>query len=145
MQINGIAHIQLSVSDLPKSREFYSQLFAFFEMTIVFDDPTTFYGVGGKTAIAISPADPELVSFNQRRVGLHHICFRLRCREDVDLLHDFLLKIGATIVRKPEDGPWAKGYYSVLFEDPDGIRLEGNFVPGKGNLDSSLKLPLDVP
>jgi hypothetical protein len=24
------------------------------------------------------------------------------------------------------------GYYSVLFEDPDGIRLEVNHVPGKG-------------
>jgi hypothetical protein len=26
------------------------------------------------------------------------------------------------------------GYYSVLFEDPDGIRLEINHVPGKGLL-----------
>jgi hypothetical protein len=26
------------------------------------------------------------------------------------------------------------GYYSVLFEDPDGIRLEVNHVPGKGLL-----------
>ena len=34
------------------------------------------------------------------------------------------------------DGAWAPGYYSVLFEDPDGIRLEMNFVPGKGLLES---------
>jgi hypothetical protein len=26
------------------------------------------------------------------------------------------------------------GYYYVLFEDPDGIRLEVNFVPGAGVL-----------
>ena len=26
------------------------------------------------------------------------------------------------------------GYYYVLFEDPDGIRLEVNFVPGTGLL-----------
>jgi hypothetical protein len=37
-------------------------------------------------------------------------------------------------VHPPEDGPWAPGYYSVLFEDPDGIRLEMNHVPGKGLL-----------
>jgi hypothetical protein len=37
-------------------------------------------------------------------------------------------------VHPPEDGPWAPGYYSVLFEDPDGIRLEVNHVPGKGLL-----------
>jgi hypothetical protein len=29
---------------------------------------------------------------------------------------------------------WALGYYYVLFEDPDGIRLEVNFIPGVGLL-----------
>jgi hypothetical protein len=42
--------------------------------------------------------------------------------------------MGATIVRAPAEGTWAPGYYSVLFEDPDGIRLEVNFVPGAGVL-----------
>ena len=42
----------------------------------------------------------------------------------------------AAIVHPPEEGAWAPGYYSVLFEDPDGIRLEMNFVPGKGLLES---------
>ena len=32
------------------------------------------------------------------------------------------------------DDTWAPGYYYVLFEDPDGIRLEVNFVPGAGLL-----------
>jgi hypothetical protein len=40
--------------------------------------------------------------------------------------------MGAKIVRAPESGPWAPGYYSILFED--GIRLEANYVPGAGNL-----------
>ena len=42
--------------------------------------------------------------------------------------------MGAIIVHGPQEGVWAPGYYSVLFEDPDGIRLEVNFVPGKGLL-----------
>ncbi len=42
--------------------------------------------------------------------------------------------MNATIVRGPMEGPWAPGYYYVLFEDPDGIRLEVNFVPGAGLL-----------
>ena len=41
---------------------------------------------------------------------------------------------GATIVRGPMEGSWVPGYYYVLFEDPDGIRLEVNFVPGTGLL-----------
>jgi hypothetical protein len=35
-------------------------------------------------------------------------------------------------VRGPLEGTWAPGYYYVLFEDPDGIRLEINYVPGAG-------------
>ena len=70
----------------------------------------------------------------QLRVGLHHVCFRARERADVDAVHDFLVRIGAHVVHPPEDGPWAPGYYSVRFEDPNGIRLEVNHVPGKGLL-----------
>jgi hypothetical protein len=31
-----------------------------------------------------------------------------------------------------------------LFEDPGGIRLEVNHVPGKGNLDADIELPLAI-
>ena len=72
----------------------------------------------------------------QFRVGLHHVCFRAREREDVDAFHGLL---GARRDDRPPagGGAWAPGYYSVLFEDPDGIRLEMNYVPGKGLLASS--------
>ena len=36
-------------------------------------------------------------------------------------------------------GNWAPGYYYILFEDPDGIRLEVNYVPGEGVLDKNIK------
>lgn len=42
--------------------------------------------------------------------------------------------MAATIIRGPEEGNWAPGYYYVLFEDPDGIQLEVCFVPGAGLL-----------
>ena len=44
-------------------------------------------------------------------------------------------------MHSPEEGDFAPGYYSVLFEDPDGIRIEANFVPGKGHLEPGVKLP----
>jgi len=47
-------------------------------------------------------------------------------------------------VHPPEEARWAPGYYSVLFEDPDGLRLDANFVPRKGNLASDATLPLDL-
>jgi catechol 2,3-dioxygenase-like lactoylglutathione lyase family enzyme len=64
----------------------------------------------------------------------HIVLFRARERADVDELHGFLQTLGAKIIRAPREDQWAPGYYSILFEDPDGIRLELNHVPGKGLL-----------
>jgi hypothetical protein len=53
----------------------------------------------------------------------------------VDAVHRFVVdELQALVVHPPEDGRFAPGYYSVLFEDPDGIRVEVNHVPGKGHL-----------
>jgi hypothetical protein len=38
------------------------------------------------------------------------------------------------------EGNFAPGYYFFVFEDPDGIRLEVNFIPGKGLLVSDTPL-----
>ena len=139
IDINGIAHVQLSVTDFAASRNFYHWLLhEMFGMTIQYDAERSFYCIGGRTGVLITPADPALseAGFDQRRVGLHHVCFRLRSTADVDTLHAGLLARGdVKVVRAPEHGSWAPGYYSILFEDPDGIRLEANHVPGRGNLD----------
>lgn len=144
--LNGVAHIQLSVRDMARSRAFYHRLLhEVMGMAIQYDQPDAFYCIGGRTGVLISPVAPEFAdeTFDQRRVGLHHLCFRLRSRADVDQLHQEAVALGAPILRVPEGGPWAPGYYSVLFEDPDGIRLEANYVPGRGNLDRVKDGPLD--
>ena len=136
MAINGIAHIILSVRDMERARPFYVGFCEAMGLVCVRDQPDYLYFVGGRTALGIRPVSEEHrnVPFDQNRVGLHHVCFRARSREDVDALHEVVAGLGAEIVHPPEDGPWAPGYYSVLFEDPDGIRIEVNFVPGKGLL-----------
>ena len=136
MEINGIAHIFLTASNFERSREFYRKLLPFLGLTPVIDTATTFYCVGGRTAVGISAPAPEHAgaAFQQQRVGLHHLCFRARERADVDELHRFVTTLGANIIRAPREDEWAPGYYSLLFEDPDGIRLEVNFVPGAGLL-----------
>src|SRR5687767_6017110 len=136
IDINGIAHVQLTVSNFEAAREFYAKLLPFLGLTPVMEFDGFYYCVGARTGVAISPAAAEHGGerFVQRRVGLHHVCFRARERADVDAVHAFVVELGATIVHPPEAGHWAPGYYSVLFEDPDGIRLEVNHVPGKGLL-----------
>ena len=136
IEINGMAHVILTVSSFAAARAFYGRLLPEFGMKPVFDGDKFFYGVGARTAIGIEPCDPAHAGerFVQQRVGLHHLCLRARSREDVDRCAALLKEMGATIVRGPEEGNWAPGYYYVLFEDPDGIRLEVNFVPGAGLL-----------
>lgn len=137
--INGIAHIQLSVRSMERSVPFYRKLLPSLEMAILVDRPDFFYCIGGRTGVAIAPIDPEFAAqpHHQRRAGLHHFCFRARSRADVDAIHQTALELQAKIIRAPQESDWAPGYYSVLFEDPDGIRIEANFVPGKGHLQGS--------
>jgi catechol 2,3-dioxygenase-like lactoylglutathione lyase family enzyme len=137
VEINGIAHLFLTVSRFEEARNFYRELLTFMGMVPVIDADQMLYCVGGRTAVGIEPVGEAYTNdrFVQQRVGLHHLCFRARNREDVDKFYEKAVSLGAKIVHAPEDGPWAPGYYSVLFEDPDGIRLEMNFVPGKGLLE----------
>lgn len=144
MEINGIAHIQLTVNDLQRAMPFYEEVLAFMGLQAVVKNPEFLYMIGGRTAVAITRSSPgnRGAAFDQRRIGLHHVCFRARSRDDIDALHAFLRERGVKIVRPPEEGTWAPGYYSLLFEDPEGIRLEVNFVPGKGHLENPQRLPL---
>jgi catechol 2,3-dioxygenase-like lactoylglutathione lyase family enzyme len=133
---NGIAHIQLTVRDVAASRPFYHRLLVeTFGMAIQY---------GARTGVLIRNAEPQHrdTPFDQWRIGLHHFCFRLRSREDVDALAASMQAFGAKIIRTGEEGPWAPGYYSTLFEDPDGIRIEALFIPGSGNLDRIKDAPL---
>lgn len=148
IQLNGIAHIQLTVRDVVRSRPFYHRvLHELLGMVVQYDTPEVFYCIGGRTGVLIRSAAEQNkdIPFDQWRIGLHHFCFRVKEREDIDALHKGLIEMGAKVVHAPEDGPWAPGYYSVLFEDPDGIRLEANYIPGAGNLAVIKDKPLDPP
>lgn len=143
IRINGIAHVVLTVCNMERSASFYAKLCEFMGLVRVIDSPEFLYYVGGRTAVGISPADAAFQNqgdkFVQRRVGLHHICFRATSRQDVDALHTYLVNdiipsVGGRVVHPPQEDGFAPGYYSLLFEDPDGIRLEINYVPGKGLL-----------
>jgi catechol 2,3-dioxygenase-like lactoylglutathione lyase family enzyme len=138
VEINGIAHIALTVNRLDVCAEFYDALLCErFRFTKVNASDVMHYYIGGRTAVAIAQAAPEHLGqrFEDRRVGLHHVCFRGKSREDIDRLYEeFLVPRGVKLYYPPREGPWAPGYYSVSFFDPDGIRLEVNHVPGQGVL-----------
>ena len=146
VEVNGIAHIQLTVNQ-SRSLDFWEQLCHFLEMKTLIRSDDVRYCIGSRTGILVrlAPVEKRTETFDQDRCGLHHFCFRARKREDVDRIHEFVAAaLDARIVHPPEAGDhFAPGYYSLLFEDPDGIRVEVNFVPGKGHFGESGRLGPD--
>jgi hypothetical protein len=55
--INGIAHIQLSVTSMERSVPFYEKLLHSLEMVTLIKSPQFFYCIGGRTGVAISPIE----------------------------------------------------------------------------------------
>lgn len=146
VEVNGIAHIQLTVNK-PDSLEFWERLCRFLEMKTLIRGEDVRYFIGSRTGILVrlAPLDKRDCVFDQDRCGLHHFCFRARAPEDVDRIHEFVTAaLDAHVVHPPEAGDhFAPGYYSVLFEDPDGIRVEVNFIPGKGHFGTGGRLGPD--
>lgn len=138
LEINGMAHVVVTVSSFEASRVFYDRVLTFFGLKQVFEGAEFAYWVGGRTAVGIQKCGDAYRSekFVQDRIGLHHMCFRAKKHDDVDKAAEFLRNMGATIVRGPQLAEWAKGYYYLLFEDPDQIRLEICYVPGGGVLEN---------
>jgi catechol 2,3-dioxygenase-like lactoylglutathione lyase family enzyme len=140
INVNGIAHIALSVKDISKSKTFYKELMPFLGLKLVHEGKESIYHVGARTGIVIQQINKNKISeeFNQNNIGLHHFCFRAREKKHIDLMAVKLKNINAKIIRGPIEGKWAPGYYYILFEDPDGIRLEVNYVPGEGVLSKNI-------
>ena len=136
--VNGIAHIQLTVSEPQSCLPFWESLCHFLEMQTLLRSDEALYCIGSRTGILVkaAPAEKRGYQFDQERAGLHHLCFRARSREDVDQIGRFVAEVlNAKMIHGPEDGDhFAPGYYSILFEDPGGIRVEFNYVPGRGHL-----------
>ena len=72
IEINGMAHVILTVSRFSEARQFYKSLLPKFGMICVMDGQDFCYHVGGRTAIGIRRCDPEFSAetFQQYRVCL---------------------------------------------------------------------------
>ena len=106
IEVNGMAHVILTVGRYDEAKAFYSRLMPSLGLECVFDGSNMCYFVGGRTALGLQPCRPEHAGerFVQGRVGLHHICFRARSREDVDKVETLLDEMGAHVVSPAREG-----------------------------------------
>jgi catechol 2,3-dioxygenase-like lactoylglutathione lyase family enzyme len=129
-----IHHLRLTVTDLQRSREFYTGLLGF-QVAVESpppDDPAAeavfgilFGGIvmiRGNLLMGLRPMAPEADRFDPDRVGLDHLSFGVAAREDLEDAVQVFDEHGVThgaITRLASFG------IDVLpFEDPDGIQLE---------------------
>ena len=149
VEVNGIARLQMTVSNIGKSQPFWETCCHFLKMETLIKNETTLYCIGSRTGILIreAPKDKKHVLFDQDTVGLHHLCFRARSNQDIDKIYALIeSELDANIIHGPEDrSQFAPGYYSILFENPDGIGVEVNYVPGKGHFGDKGRLGPDGP
>jgi catechol 2,3-dioxygenase-like lactoylglutathione lyase family enzyme len=132
VDIIGIDHIYVAVSDFKRSEKFYDSLMeplGFKKGTAAIAGEPHCHYYNREFAISIRPAHAGTPPHNPYAPGLHHLCLRVASNAAVDEAARVLDKLGIAI-----DGPrlcpeYAPDYYAVFFNDPDGIRLEiVNFI-----------------
>lgn len=125
--IGALHHIELYVSDLKTSREFYGWLLK----RLGWEDYQTWeQGHSwrqGRLYLVIVQTEAEYLSpaYHRKRTGLNHLAFYANSRKTVDSIAAELKARGTTILYAGRF-PYAGGadHYAVFFEDPDRIKLE---------------------
>ncbi len=129
-----IHHLRLTVTDLERSRQFYTSMLGF-EVVVESpppDDPSTaevfkilFGGVvmiRGNLLMGLRPMAPRSDRFDPDRVGLDHLSFGVASRDD---LEEAVRLFDSQGVRRGEITALPSFAIDVLaFEDPDGVQLE---------------------
>jgi glyoxylase I family protein len=129
-----IHHLRLTVTDLERSREFYTGLLGF-DVAVESppdDDPAAaeifkvlFGGIvmiRGGLLMGLRPMAPTGDRFDPDRVGLDHLSFSVDSRAELDRAAELLDEAG---VPHGQITSLASFGIDVLsFEDPDGLQLE---------------------
>nr|WP_142279210.1 VOC family protein [Mycobacterium arosiense] len=127
---SSIAHVRLTVTDIERSRQFYESVFGWPVLIEVPDNADEFirsqlsflfggviYDLGG-TLLGLRPVGTD--RFDEDRVGLDHIAFRLASKDELDSAAAHLDEVGVVHEPVKDIGP----SYILEFRDPDNIALE---------------------
>ena len=128
-EFSGFSHIALTVSDLERSKQWYSEVLGWQTMMEATDEHQIRFAFGllpGGVGLGLRqhPRGSN-DAFSPERTGLDHASFAVSSREDLVSWEAHLAAKGATC-SLVVDAP----YGSVLsFKDPDGIALEAFAFP----------------
>lgn len=120
-------HVELYVSDLKKSEEFWGWLLKELDYKVY---QKWEYGVSYKydhIYIVFVQAEHKYmdIPYHRSRVGLNHLAFYAKSKEQIDKITLELKRMAINILyldKHPHAG--GKDHYAVYFEDPDRIKVE---------------------
>jgi catechol 2,3-dioxygenase-like lactoylglutathione lyase family enzyme len=122
------SHIELNVSDLAVSVEFYLSVLA--PLGFRRADGSSEYvrlSNGRDAVITLCPVEDAYRErgYHRKAVGLGHIAFAVESKDMVDKMDRHLSDLGVPMLGdgKVELG-YRRGYYTLSFEDPDRIMIE---------------------
>ena len=126
IEVGAVDHIYVAVSDLTRAEAFYDlvmRLLGFKKGTFRVAGERHLHYFNPVTQYTIRPAK-RAVPHDPYAPGLHHLCFRVASREQVDAAAAGLAALGISATPPKLYPEYADDYYATFFEDPDGIRLE---------------------
>ncbi len=120
-----IHHLRLTVSDVERSRAFYTEVVGF---EFVMDLPSGVFLSNGAVGLGLGPSPdpgraPANDQFDEARIGLDHLSFSVASRDELERARQLLDERGVPHGEITDLGD-AFGLYILAFRDPDNIQLE---------------------
>lgn len=129
-----IHHLRLTVTDLERSRSFYTSMLGF-SVAVESPEPTDeestalhdlLYGgvvmIRGNLLLGLRPVAQAGDAFDENRVGLDHLSFAVPSRDDLERAIALFDDNG--VPHGPITGLASFGIYVLPFRDPDNVQLE---------------------
>jgi catechol 2,3-dioxygenase-like lactoylglutathione lyase family enzyme len=133
--ITGLHHIDLAVSSVERSLEFYRGVLGPLGLTEAARYPSyrgteeVVYLRIGTAELGLRPADGG--EHRYYGVGLEHFAIFVSERDEVDQAYQRCLDMGANVHHPPETDNDIPDYWAMFVFDPDGMRLEiAHWPPG---------------
>lgn len=126
MEIIGLDHVYLSVSDIERSERFYDAVmqrlgFRKGDKAVAGERHAHYFNralqISLRPARTRTPHDPYAP-------GLHHLCLQVPTPADVDQAAAALRALGIEATPPQRYPQYNPDYYATFFTDPDGLRLE---------------------
>jgi lactoylglutathione lyase len=127
-------HVGLNVTDLARSRVFYTEAFGLEVLAESTQNGRRFAFLGNPEVtsddfldkLAITLWEQSSGAFSTNAPGLHHLAFHVESVDEVERVRDRVQSLGAELLYDGEIVPHSEEFESggFFFLDPDGLRLE---------------------